>query len=277
MLYKAKNSRKEKYIIYMESEILSKLYKKYNIKELTYGRTGDKLGDVMEDYVVDVLNEKELLHAYLSGAPMSNYDQKSFKLIINKISDNSKSIKMIKATRKVPSKDNGGMPKTDVIATITYTDNSVNVCPISVKQTKARKVAVAEYSVESILEGARINDDVVRTLMYKFQRDASAKHFTKQEKIQLTEALAPYRHQFVRWVLSGSAEETTDVRCPKYYIEFPMDSSHNASLLHIKTIEEKVNGTIYDKNGKVKAAGFGTGLSWTYATGSKYSKIQYKA
>ena len=32
-----------------------------------------------------------------------------------------------------------------------------------------------------------------------------------------------------------------------------------------------------DKNGKIRSGGFGTGLSWTYASGSGGRKIQFKA
>lgn len=39
---------------------------------------------------------------------------------------------------------------------------------------------------------------------------------------------------------------------------------------------EKYLDTIMTKYGKLKSGGFGTGLSWTYATNSKGVKIQFK-
>ncbi len=44
----------------------------------------------------------------------------------------------------------------------------------------------------------------------------------------------------------------------------------------IYTIEEYIESIILDKRGNIKLGEFGTGLSWTYATGSGGYKIQFK-
>jgi len=43
------------------------------------------------------------------------------------------------------------------------------------------------------------------------------------------------------------------------------------------TVEDYIHSIIYNKKGNVKNGGFGTGLAWTYATGSGGFKIQFKA
>ena len=45
----------------------------------------------------------------------------------------------------------------------------------------------------------------------------------------------------------------------------------------VTTVEKYIDTIMYTKNGNERSAGFGTGLSWTYATGSGGYKIQFKA
>ncbi len=137
---------------------------------------------------------------------------------------------------------------------------------------------------------AGIDNDRVRELMRKFQTAKSAKGLTATEQAELRDLLAPYARNLVRWAITGSPDENPDnVVFPKLLIKFkiskPKDRYNikvgNGELQYIchsiYTINEYIDLTIYDKNGNIKKGGFGTGLSWTYASGSGGRKIQFKA
>ena len=59
-------------------------------------------------------------------------------------------------------------------------------------------------------------------------------------------------------------------------LKFSLTKQNEIIAINCYTIDEYVDFLVYDKNGNYKKGGFGTGLSWTYATGSKGKKIQFK-
>ena len=59
-------------------------------------------------------------------------------------------------------------------------------------------------------------------------------------------------------------------------IKFSLTKSNQILNIHCYTIDEYVDYLTIDRYGNPKKGGFGTGLGWTYATGSKGEKIQFK-
>lgn len=275
----------------MNTQLLGKLYEKYDIANLSYGKVHDKLGDVYEEYCITILSDKTFLTAAKEGQNLDSTEFKIYKSILDKagFSDLS-AVKEITATNIVPHRATHGNSKTDVIATIIFNDGTEAHLPISSKQSYVHKVAVAEFDVDTICHEAKIDDERVKSLMLKFQEAKSAKGLTDSEKKELRELIKPYAKNLVRWAITGSPDENTgEVIFPKLLVKFeivkPKDryNIHTAQEeLHFKscsvyTIDEYVDLTIYDKSGNIKAGGFGTGLSWTYASGSGGKKIQFKA
>lgn len=275
----------------MNTPLLEKLYAKYNISNLSYGIVHDKLGDAYEEYCILIFSNKEFLSAFQKGENIDRVEFNIFKSLLTKASiADIKNIKEITATNIVPHRKTHGNAKTDVIATITYSDGKEIKLPISSKQSYVRKVAVAEFDIDTICDEAKIDNARVRDLMRKFQIAKSAKGLSNSEKIELKELLKPYAKNLVRWAITGSPEENpTDVVFPTLLVKFkiskPKDRYHievDKGELHyldhsIYTIDEYIALTMYDKNGNIKNGGFGTGLSWTYASGSGGRKIQFKA
>ena len=97
----------------------------------------------------------------------------------------------------------GGNPKTDIIVDI-QVDNSTLQLPISIKQTTASKVAMAEFDVKTIVKEVGITDHILVSLLEKHQKDASAKNFTPIEKQELFNRMIAYKRKFIRWVISGT-------------------------------------------------------------------------
>lgn len=275
----------------MNTNLLSSLYEKYDIANLTYGKVNDKLGDVYEEYCIMILKNKSFLDAIKAGEKMDSVEFDIFESLLSKgnirnISDISK----IDATDIVPHRDTHGNAKTDVIATIKYMDESKVLLPISSKQSYAPRVAVAEFDVDTICNEAGIDDLRIRELMGKFQAARSAKGLTNSEGRELRELLKPHAIDLVRWSITGSPDENPrDVIFPKLIVKFktmkPRDR-YNAQVDRgelqyqshaVYTIDEYIYLTMHDKKGKDRRGGFGTGLSWTYASHSGGKKIQFKA
>ena len=273
----------------MKSALLESLYEKYDISNLTFGKIHDKLGDAYEDYCIAILQDKENLNKIKNNLVDDSLDFNVFKALlavygISKFDE----IEKITATNVVPHRETHGLSKTDIIATIRYFDKREQKLAISCKQSTVPKVAFAEFDVETICREVGITDEVLKSLLLKHQTDASAKNFTSFEREQLKGGLAPIARKFVRWVITGSIEEhPTNVVYPTSIIKFQLkkpqrgiinvangDFSYQSFKVH--TIEEYID-TIMLSKGKIKNGGFGTGLSWTYATGSKGVKIQFKA
>lgn len=274
----------------MKTYLLQQLYQKYQIADLTFGSIHDKLGDVYEDYCVTLLESKPLLAALKCNNRPTDLDSEVFCRLLHTygITDFN-SIYSIQATTQVPHRSTGGLPKTDIIATINYVDRTPSILCISCKQSTVAKVALAEFDVDTICREMRINNPRLYQLLLKHQVDCSAKNFSTIEKMELNTLMKPIARDFVRWVLTGSPKKNTlEVCYPTSLIKFelkpPKDRYnicvHNGDFDLISfstyTIEDYIDCIMYNRNGTIKSGGFGTGLSWTYATGSKGTKIQFK-
>lgn len=268
--------------MYQKSKLLEELFNQYSIITLKHGIREDKIGDVFEDYCVHTLCNTDLLQkAKQNNLNPNNIDEYVYKILIRYF-PNPLQIINISATKKIEHRYTGGNSKTDVIADITYSDGQTISFPISVKQSTAAKVAMAEFDVATIVHEIGITDTVLIQLMEKHQSDASAKYFKPEEKEELTERLKRYKEKFVKWVISGCHEDSNDLKFPKIILKFSLSKPVNEqSLEKIEnitcfTIDEYVHNILYKSNGEPVKGGFGTGLSWTYATGSKGKKIQFK-
>lgn len=260
--------------IYERTKTLADLFEKYDISSLSHGAKEDKLGDVFEDYCVELLKSSSLLAKYYANQlNLQNTDEYVFyKILRQQPPMPTTHISSINATRDVEHRYTGGNSKTDVIATI----NGCIQMPISVKQTTANKVAMAEFDVDTIVREIGITDTEVQRLLLKHQVDASAKNFTTIEKDTLKTRLEPYRRKFVRWVLTGTATPNDDLRFPKLIVRFRLNKEDQIEKILICDVDQYVDSIMLDAHGNVRPGGFGTGLAWTYATGSKGRKIQFK-
>lgn len=262
--------------MYKRSNLLQLLFDEYNIENLSFGVKQDKLGDVMEEYCTRLLNWTYLFRKLkMRDFDLTNTDEYLYWHLISKLGIDIDNVVSMSATRDIKHRYTGGNAKTDVLLTVTYPTSEIKI-PISVKQTTKPKVAMAEFDAETIFREVGITDEIVKYLILKHQTDASAINFTKEEKVQLREHLTPYARPFVRWVLTGTPVPTDDLRFPKIMLKFDMSIDDQIKNIHIYDIEDYVDSVMCNKKGNIKSGGFGTGLGWTYATGSKGKKIQFK-
>tara|TARA_Y100000592_G_scaffold47300_1_gene75172 strand:+ start:5162 stop:5917 length:756 start_codon:yes stop_codon:yes gene_type:complete len=243
---------------------LESLYVKYNIDNLSYGKVSDALGDLYEEYVQQVFSDENVINNFNLGIKATDAAGDLFHRVCDQY--NIQHVDYIDILN-VPKRESGGEPKTDVCVQI-----NDDVIKFSVKQSYAKAIAVAEFNVNTIKTEIGITDKYLVSLMEKFQRDASGKNFKTPEKQEMTNRLKPHKDKFVRWVLSGAPEQkSSDLRIANHTIMFKLDKpTLRLNNFSTYTIEEQIS-KITSRSG-----GYGTGLSWTYATGTKHKKIQFK-
>lgn len=273
----------------MKTQLLNSLYEKYAVATYGFGAIHDKLGDVYEDFCKTILQSPIYLSEIKKGHINTLETQVLSRiLIVNGITDFF-SISSIDATTQIPHRSTGGNSKTDIIATVYITNGNPVILQISCKQSTVPKVALAEFDVDTICREMKITDTRLKALLLKHQVDCSAKNFTTNERNELISLMKPISSDFVRWVLTGSPSVTpNDICIPTSIIKFKLRKPTDRYTINISngdfdyisfemlTIDECVHGIMYKNNGTIKSGGFGTGLSWTYATGSKGQKMQFK-
>ena len=243
---------------------LETLYEKYKIYELKPGAQTDALGDVYEELVRQAFLKQEVVDKFNHCiAPLTIEEEIVHAVCTDHEIEFIESVELL----GVPKTDAGGEPKTDVCVLI----NGNTYIKLTIKQSRAAQVTVAEFSVDSIKNKVGIKDPKIISLMEKHQRDASAKNFSPEERECLTKGMLEHRRALVRWTYSGSTEDSEDLRVANYSINFLIDGP-TKELINFVThsIDSLVNKTLQ------LSRGFGTGLSWTYATGTKGKKIQFK-
>tara|TARA_R100000278_G_scaffold113444_1_gene91587 strand:- start:2582 stop:3343 length:762 start_codon:yes stop_codon:yes gene_type:complete len=248
------------------SDYLESLYSKYNIDNLPYGKQSDALGDLYEEYVKYVFSNDDIVKKFNSKSLIGIWGRQEdlfFSVCEEYNIEHVSSIEII----SVPPRDTRGAPKTDVCVRI-----NDKIVKISIKQSHAKAIAVAEFDVGTISREVGITDTQLISLMEKFQRDGSGKNFEVSEKHELTERMQNFKDDFVRWAISGTREvNSDDLRAANHTIMFMIDKN-------TKRLKDFSTYTIEKQISKItsKSSGYGTGLSWTYATGSKGKKIQLK-
>ena len=275
----------------MKSELLDSLYAKYEIANLSFGKIHDKLGYVYEEFCVKILSDTHYLKLAKDGHEIDSLEMDVFMSVLKccDIVDFS-DIDKIDATNIIPHRATRGLSKTDVIITVHFMDGNERKIAISCKQSYAPKIAFAEFDVDTICREVGITDKRLKALMLKHQTDKSAKYFTPAESAELRKLLEPIRERFVRWVITGSPEiNPKDLVFPTVLVKFKLKKPANRYDIHVEngelqlqafgvtSVEDYIYSVTHTKQGNVRPGGFGTGLAWTYATGSGGYKIQFKA
>lgn len=265
------------------SPLLDQIYDQYGLTNITTaGHLTDKLGDVYENFILKIFENKRVAMSW----GLRTTERYIVDTLLSQIGFSFNQIVDLSASdRNIPLTINNGVPKTDVYLTFTLMNGSSCLVPISVKQSTVSKVAFAEYRVIDIVTALNIQDPILINLLMKHQTDASAKNFTLAEKEDLKTRLAPYADSLIRWCITLNPNPTVGNIChPEYIVKFDLYHPVKAPTrrycfksVQVYSIDQYISLIRYAANGALRSGGFGTGLQWTYATGSKGKKIQLKA
>ena len=260
----------------MRTPLLQRLYEEFDIDNLPlqqHGKTSDALGKLYEKYIIEIFKNMDSISTLHSN----EYPQE--KDIIQKFLD----IKNITFTdiSNISSSDHdlgrtiaGGSPKTDVVITLTLHGQPPLCIPLNIKASSKNKVSIAEYDAETICTSVGIPDGELKDLIFKHQNEQSAKNITFIQKQRLTELLKPYRKEFIRWCITLNSQPSQEnILYPDLLIRFKVINREFVSV-EMCDIETYIDTKI--AAAEKRNSGFGTGLSWTYASGSGSKKMQFK-
>jgi len=234
------------------------------------GQAQAKRGLNFEEQLAEVLNNIENFNKWKHDTPGSvGYMYTMFLQVVQKLGLIPENITDLSATTNVPKLPSGGLPKADILITVTHDNNDEESIGISCKRSDKEWVSVHEYSADTFARILNPTDQNLKSLLVDFQ-SAGGKNALGAEKSEALEiALGPYNERLSKWVIGGIyGDGEKGVHWADYII----------------TVDEvSGNQTIYDideyieicRNSEVQGH-FGTLFRWTYPSKKKGQKIQLK-
>lgn len=254
-------------------DALLELIEQKNLANFNQGKQKDVQGKNFEDRVRMTLSHPDNLEKWKSEDELhTGINYQLFSIIMYSLpfsKDEVKSIDASTSKKDIGRLPSGGNPKTDVLVTITMTDDSKKPITISCKRSEAKRVSVHQYTADSFADVLDPNNKELRELLLTFQENPSLKDFGKENEQLLTKALQPYNDKLSKWVLAGiggSGDETT--QCATHILTY----SENDPLPAFYQIDEYIEKL---KSLEIEEH-FGTLFTWTYPSKQRGKYIQLK-
>lgn len=239
---------------------------------LDNGKIWDKDGKNFEVQIAQILSSKDNLIVWKNNQESATDNNSLFFCkMLDVFVGNKEIVESIDATAKkeyigyLPS---GGSPKTDVIATITFTDKSQKIITISCKRSKSKMVTVHQYNADVFTDVLDKDNDKLRNLLNMFQYTGNIRNLPDGIANELENELKKYIKPLALWVIGGiGGGGNPDTQWAKYIVSY--QTTQNEFNVH--PIEEYCDMICK------KSVMFGTPFNWTYASKSKGKNIQLKA
>lgn len=161
----------------------------------------------------------------------------------------------------------GGSPKTDVIATITMKDGSVQYRTLTCKRTTKSYVSVHQYKADAIADVLDKDNGKLRTLLRMFQSCPVQGEYPLSSRKELADELKPHVRKFCRWVFGGHGGLGKELQKADYMVTF--NPLKNRMAVH--SIDDYIDIALVTKKGFV-----GTPFQWTFASKRRGEDIQLK-
>lgn len=240
---------------------------------LNAGQIWDKNGKNFEIQIAQILSSDDNLAAWKNNIAKEDNEYNFFcKMMDAFVADKNKDeVLSISATAKkdeigyLPS---GGAPKTDVIATIKFTDNSDKTITISCKRSKSNTVTVHQYTADVFADVLDKDNDVLRKLLNMFQVCGNIRDLPVGVAAALEAELQKYTSRLSLWAIGGIGGAGDPTRHWAQYI-VSLQTAKNEFYVH--TTAQYCDIICQ------KSVMFGTPFHWTYASKSKGKNIQLKA
>lgn len=252
---------------------LNDLIEKRYMKNISTGRAKDKIGNVFEYKIADILSaESNLLKWKNESSTDVGIHFDMFKTIVGCLGLKSALVQKIKATSdkhiigKLPTRGN---PKTDVLVTVTYNDGEEEIFTISCKKTTSKEVSVHQYTADAFADVLDKDNDELRYLLKEFQRVGNMRDFGTENLEKLENILVPLNQKLSLWVLGGIGGQGNPEKQWAQYILTYDGNTNNISIHSVYDYIEKLNNTNNKRN-------FGTLFQWTFASKRKGESIQLK-
>ena len=171
-----------------------------------------------------------------------------------------------KVIGKLPS---GGNPKTDVLVTVTLSDEQKKNYTISCKRSGAKDVSIHDYTADQFADVLDPNNKELRLLLEGFQAAGSMSDFGEANCKRFTETLAPYIEKLTKWAIGGQGGDgNPDTQWADYILVYDADTNVS-SIHHIEEYIRLLSQAGYIRN-------FGSPFGWTYPSKQRGKRIQLK-
>lgn len=220
----------------------------------------------------------------------SNFD--IFKNILKAVGFTNKKIKSVMAYTNdkddkkhyltdLATVENGGMPKTDILAIITADNGKEYKVTFSVKAPRRpdSRISVHQGSVEDMiydLKKSSFDSDEklpvsnIENALLNFQASGSKKYMDSKQADILEKELPPINEWLVRYALFGENNHKLNEIQIAQYLVYINPQNHTVNVYSANEITQKLINQNFKKNG------FGTPFSWTYPSKRKGKNIQLK-
>lgn len=238
--------------------------------EADRGRAWDIGGRNFERFVAGVLGDSGLLSMWQTNAGSSDFAYSCFCKILDYLQIMPSEISSIDATA---DKDDigllpgGGSPKTDVIASVKYTNGQERLFTFSCKRSTKSHVSAHQYSADAFADVLDKTNDRLRALLRTFQIYGNKCDLPKEDAVALESQLKDKIYLLCKWVVGGHGGEGSGKQLADYVVSYRADA-HDFS---VHSTDEYVRLMMTSPKGF-----FGTPFQWTFASGQRGKSIQLK-
>lgn len=253
----------------ISQEELYGLIETEGLKNKSNGQALDAKGNNFEKRIVAILKNKSNLEKWKGINNRDGVNYEIFSKILDVFKLNSETLINIDAScdkKTIGLLPSGGAPKTDVLVTITFSDNTKKLFTISCKRSGNSSVSVHQYAADVFADVLDKENGELRKLLKLFQEKGNKRDMGEENAKKLAEELEPYNKKLALWALGGIGGLGNP---EKQWANYILIYNNNDKSISIHTLNNYYDLLI---KSNVKGA-FGTLFGWTYQ-GTRGKNIQ---
>ena len=238
--------------------------------ETDLGRAWDIGGRNFERFVARVLGNSKLLSLWKRGVNSPDLTYSCFCKILSCLQ--AKPIEVIAIDATADKDDigllpSGGSPKTDVIASVKYTNGQERQFTFSCKRSTRNYVSAHQYSADAFADVLDKANDRLRALLRTFQIYGNKSDLPQEDAFAIESQLKDKIQTLCKWVVGGHGGEGNGKQLADYVVSYRV-GTHDFS---VHSTDEYVRLMMASSKGF-----FGTPFQWTFASGQRGKSIQLK-
>lgn len=243
----------------------------YALRGLNDGQIRNKKGKNFEKRIVATLNNPSNLKKWITqDEALEGLHYKIFNEILNSFELDHTKVKNINATSDknfIGHLPSGGEAKTDVLVTITDTNNSVEYFTISCKRSSSNTVSVHQYSANTFSQVLDPTNLELKRVLNEFQKYGNKRDMKTNDVEILQNEIKKYILRLCQWAIGGIGGDGN----PKtQWARYLMIYDNNLESVSIHKTDDYCEVLARDCSKT-----FGTPFSWTYQ-GTRGTNIQLK-
>ncbi len=254
--------------ILLQSELVDLIENKV-LGDKDAGSKAAKKGLNFEEYLKGIMSYSQNLERWQGNMLAVGWKYDVFLKVVTKLGIDAKIVKKIEGdtdiddlptyTYKDGTTKAGGPPKTDLIITVSYKDDSKEDFRISCKSTKKNIVGVHQFPTKYGVEILGLSEDS-QQLLDEYVASGGPTIMDPIKAEQLKQRLAAYNDKLSQWALRGTEKDGSTIRQRADYIvtRYIPTKKGEKPVISIETIDECIQ-----RQRRLKKGHFGTDFSWS--------------